>query len=243
MNFFLQPRAQNLSEWLDLATRDLVPAARAHVSPEIEAHFNEAVQAHLQNGETAPTAQTLALKELGNPQSAARRFRREYLTTKESTLLARLVKSTGDNGTANILLFLFWGTQPVYDFYARQFNDSSYPVFLAVHLIILSICLPTCFIISSLTKQPITSQSRDRIILLNAIMWLSVSPLFVLQSMLPASTSPHVPIDTVLNILLPLAKTAATVWAIRFSYHLLRLRQKLASANENDLPPSNSAAA
>jgi len=92
MNFSHQPPSQNFAEWLDIATRDLVPSAQARIRVEIEAHYAEAVQSQLANGAAESVAQTAALTDLGNAKSAARRFRRDHLTTKEALDVARMAK-------------------------------------------------------------------------------------------------------------------------------------------------------
>jgi hypothetical protein len=83
MRLFRQQPTRTLSEWLDLATRDLVPSAQARIRTEIEAHYNEAVQARLVIGWSESNAKAGALLDLGSANTAGRRFRKKYLTRFE----------------------------------------------------------------------------------------------------------------------------------------------------------------
>jgi len=96
MNFFRQRPAQHpaqtLSEWLDIATRGLVPSAQARIRAEIESHYAEAVAVQLKNGLNEPAAQAAAVSELGNAHAAARRFRRKHLTEKNIEQIAQWMR-------------------------------------------------------------------------------------------------------------------------------------------------------
>jgi hypothetical protein len=78
---------RGLEGWLEIATEGLAGPARRRIRREIESHFSEAVSSHVEAGLAESTAQTTALNELGNPQDAARRFRKYYLTEAESNRL------------------------------------------------------------------------------------------------------------------------------------------------------------
>jgi len=83
----------NFTEWLDTATRDLVPSAQGRVRPEIEAHYAEAVKSRLDKGSSETVAQAAALAELGSPYAAAKRFSHAYLTTTDTRVIADLLES------------------------------------------------------------------------------------------------------------------------------------------------------
>jgi hypothetical protein len=80
-------RCCNIAEWLMIATKDLCEQAKSRVTLEIEAHYKEAVEVHLAIEESQPGAEAKALEELGDPNKAARRFRRMHLTKKEAKKL------------------------------------------------------------------------------------------------------------------------------------------------------------
>ena len=94
MNLFRQVPAHSLSEWLDLATGNLVPSAQARIRAEIETHYAEAVQAYLQDGFREIAAQAAALADLGDAYAAARRFGREHLTENDAAIIAGLIKKS-----------------------------------------------------------------------------------------------------------------------------------------------------
>jgi hypothetical protein len=97
MSIFRKPRAQNLSEWLHIATAKLAPGAKYRISSDIASHHEEAVEGHLQNGLSITAAQAAALAELGDANAAARRFRRAHLTKGEFRLVSQLLKSPRRN--------------------------------------------------------------------------------------------------------------------------------------------------
>jgi hypothetical protein len=72
-----------LPEWLEIATGELEDHARLRVATEIRSHYAEAVASHLAAGESAESAQTTALAELGDPKEAARNLKRNHLTAVE----------------------------------------------------------------------------------------------------------------------------------------------------------------
>ncbi len=78
-------KPQNFPEWLDAATRNLVPSAQVRVRPEIAAHYAEAVKFHLAKGSSESVAQTVALADLGDAYAAARRFNEAYLSSTDAS--------------------------------------------------------------------------------------------------------------------------------------------------------------
>jgi hypothetical protein len=93
MSIFRKRRAQNLDEWLEIATEGLAPAAKERIWADIASHYDEAVAGHLDNALPMSAAQTGALAELGDAKIAARRFRRAHLTKYEFQQVAKLLKS------------------------------------------------------------------------------------------------------------------------------------------------------
>jgi hypothetical protein len=84
---FRKPSVQNVSEWLEAATRKIAPPAQERIGQEIEAHNAESVTAHLLAGLSKNDAEAEALAELGDVREAARRFRRQHLTVRQATCL------------------------------------------------------------------------------------------------------------------------------------------------------------
>jgi uncharacterized membrane protein len=87
--------------WLAVATNGLAPAGKERLTREISLHYAEAVEAHLAQDESERTPETKAIaectviKELGEPEVAARHFRKIYWTGKETEHVANLVKVGG----------------------------------------------------------------------------------------------------------------------------------------------------
>jgi hypothetical protein len=93
MRIFQQPRPQSLSEWLGIATNELVAPAERRIWAEVTSHYEEAVEGHLQNGLPIAAAQAAALAELGDAKAAGRHFRRTHLTVLEFWRVHRLLNT------------------------------------------------------------------------------------------------------------------------------------------------------
>ncbi len=102
MNLFEKSKVYTLSEWLEIATKKLAVPAKTRIRPEIEAHYADAVASHLANGSSVYAAWALALAELGDAKTAARRFRKSHLTEQE----AERIKSSA-HAARSILVLLF----------------------------------------------------------------------------------------------------------------------------------------
>lgn len=102
MSIFRKWQVQTLSEWLEIATRKLSNASKQRIRLEIEAHYAEAVEKHREKGSSDLGAQAAALEELGDPEAAAIRFRREHLTAWEAKRLNQVDK------TGRSVLFLLF---------------------------------------------------------------------------------------------------------------------------------------
>jgi hypothetical protein len=87
MKLFRKPNVQNISEWLETATRKIAPPAQQRLRLEIEAHYAESVATHLLAGLSEEKANGAALAELGDVRQAARRFKRQHLTVRQATNL------------------------------------------------------------------------------------------------------------------------------------------------------------
>lgn len=73
--------------WLNIATEKLSPPDKARIALEISSHFEEARERHRAEGMDEAEGLVQAIQELGDPTSASRRFRRDYLTDNDITLL------------------------------------------------------------------------------------------------------------------------------------------------------------
>lgn len=93
MSIFQRRRAQDLSDWLHIATGKLAPAAKERICADITSHYDEAVAERMQSGLPMCAAQAAALADLGDAKAAARRFRQTHLTESEFRLVTRMGES------------------------------------------------------------------------------------------------------------------------------------------------------
>ncbi len=85
-------RVTFLWQWLDIATAKLSAPAKERIQLEIEAHVADSVQSHQAEGYSETDAQAAALAELGDATTAAKRFRRRHLTSKEAKRVGKILE-------------------------------------------------------------------------------------------------------------------------------------------------------
>jgi hypothetical protein len=269
-------KPRNLAEWLETATWYLVPSAKERIRAEIEAHYIEAVQSHLAGGSTEPAAQAAALADLGNPRSAARRFRREHLTDEDAEAIATSInlarKGGAGTGYCALVLFfafvwaiaeplMFWLHPPPGDDFAREFLIGFQILLLVV------VILPWRAAARILAGQKTTLALLRQIIFLRTVVFAIFSVQFLswaIKAALDQSFSASLRDDylTVHSIFTSvfLDKSLNGHWPVfdfwtraiasvpglylmgmfvRQTLSSLRLRKKLQSADEADLPPSD----
>jgi hypothetical protein len=83
----------SLAGWLQIATEDLAATPRERIKREIESHFAEAVAANMDDGQTESSARDTALADLGDPDEAAKKFKKSHLTEAEAKWLRSMVQT------------------------------------------------------------------------------------------------------------------------------------------------------
>lgn len=146
----LIPERQTLSDWLRIATWRLADSAKERIRSEIESHYNQAVEAHRENGLSEFAAHAAALEELGDPEAAAKRFRKQHLTESEAEKLEKSDKRARSiwNLLSYCFLFCLFVT-PAFPFRPNILeNYHSLPLYLATAFLV-TLALPTaCFLLA-----------------------------------------------------------------------------------------------
>jgi hypothetical protein len=99
--------AWRIDSWLMEATEDLCAEAKERISLEIRAHLNDAVAAHEAEGHSPIEAQKSALEELGDANTAAKRFRKRHLTVKVDEFLNRQMISLLAKKPSKLVISIF----------------------------------------------------------------------------------------------------------------------------------------
>jgi cation transport ATPase len=150
----IQKHQQTLSEWLDVATKQLTVPAKERIQLEIEGHYAEAVNAHLAAGLSEPDAQTMALAELGNARAAARRFRKRHLTEREAEKVEQAVRWAG-NLRWLLLGYIMFACAPwLFRVLHRGKPDYISIVVPVVVGLLAGVIIPTACFISARRKRP-----------------------------------------------------------------------------------------
>ncbi len=209
----------NLSEWLDIATRELVTLAQKRIRAEIGAHFTEAVHSHQVSGSTEAEAQSAALAELGDAHAAAVRFRREHLTNWDA-------KSVFFQATGQISIGMVWAICNALDvFYPK-------PVGAAVGLLIVLSALLIQLTVALLVRWSRQVVTWRMVLLLLSFQWLN---LVGFMWMIHFNQTD----DQVIYGFRRLMVVGFILLAVGNSFSLLRLRRKLASKLDYDLSSDN----
>jgi len=238
-----RPPPQNLTEWLESATWELVPSARARIAEEIEAHYVESVSSQLARGRAESEARAMALADLGDVNAAAVRFRHEYLTNGEFGQPNRVFRTNPARGSLlNLYLLL-----PINADFLRPgvregvalpdwrfFITSSFALGLSLVVIALN------FRIYTLSRRKNSLTTLRRMALLSAISWLILGLISLIS--MGAGLSAVLPLLPQLVIGLP-ASACLVFLAIGMGHECLRVRRKLATATPEDISSQPPAAA
>jgi hypothetical protein len=227
MSFVPQRPPQNLSDWLETATRGLVPSAQTRIRAEIEAHYAEAVHAHMVQGLSEPDAQAQALADLGYAYAAARRFRQEHLTTMDATMAALNVHCQSWMGS--ILLIASITTSFFSFFHPTDPPDLSGVLWFLLWLFF----TPNCALVVTgvLSWRKHASVTRRQIILLQSLAWLNAGAFAVINHFARPT------VDPLQNMFGVFSTVVFFLIAAQVSFFCFRLRKKLGSAGEGDNAP------
>jgi len=249
-------KPQTISEWLEVVMWNLVPSAQARVRPEIEAHYAEAAQMHLSRGASEVEATAAALTDLGDAQAAAKRFRQEYLTTLEiNDLRKQITDSRNTHLAISHLVILFCGFFTslmslvgwAFGFLAnmQQFYFFTGPLLLTY----LAFVLLDLVAIVLARRKPTMRLARQFSLLgtirrLNVcFMSVALSINLIIGNFLPWSSLFPFFFSCLIKTFFGVSIFANLMLAVRESQRDSRLRKKLASASEDDLPPPHSSMA
>jgi hypothetical protein len=152
----LVPKHQvwSLSEWLQIATRELTVASKERIRPEIEAHYAEAIEAHRRSDLSEWEAQKAALAELGDPHAAGKRFRKRHLTEFDMDRIEKSVR--GARSIWNLLraYFVFCVLTFALPFRRNMLEHyHSFPLYLGTAFLVM-LALPTaCFLVARYNRS------------------------------------------------------------------------------------------
>ena len=169
MSIFQKRRAQNLSEWLHIATKKLAPAAKDRICADITSHYDEAVEEHIQSGLPMCAAQAAALAGLGDATTAARRFRQTHLTESEFRVVTTMSKPNRLNSPRQFskMLFCFSGGCALY----------AYKGFNVMVSLVIALFIANHMVIFVLARR----KSPRGILLLEAVSYVNLAILFTLS--------------------------------------------------------------
>jgi hypothetical protein len=249
---------QNVSEWLEVATWNLVPSAQARIRAEIESHYAQALQSYRANESSDVAANTTALADLGDARAAARRFSRQYLTIGEARLVGRRIKAARSTGPLSYLPWMIllgsilvilaligcWALAPA--------AGGRFLLCAVASLTLALIYASACIAARKLARQKSTLATVRRLILLERVKLLSMY-LLNLANMVAVLMNNSTDIfqdqpyafltaldtyeDLAVKIGCGMSVFGILVAAVATNLADSRLRKKLASASEDDLPP------
>lgn len=176
MNTTDNDKIQKLFEWwLNIATEGLAATGKERITREIELHYAEATEAHLAQGESESAARFAALADLGEPDKAARKFRRSHLTEKEVTHLAKLRKETGK---VSVLLFAYLSA--VFLLLFARFENLQTPHVVFDAMLFVAFFFPTISFMNS--RRPVIKARLRELLLLECFGGIAFIIAFVIAA-------------------------------------------------------------
>jgi hypothetical protein len=123
-------QVHDLLEWLEIATKELVAPVKERFLLEINAHYTEAFASHLVDGLSESDARREALAELGDPDEAAKRFRKQHLTVREAGMVEGFFRMVGSRRYL-LCSYLYYFLCACWCFYHFKLDQRSFMVYLA----------------------------------------------------------------------------------------------------------------
>ncbi len=227
----LAKKPVNLTDWIEAATRDIVPAAQRRIRVEVEAHYIEGLQASMRQGRTEAEAHVAALADLGDAEAAGVRFRREHLTTLDPDILANAA-------WLQIFLGILWaGAHLVLDSLPDP-NAKPGPLGVVFILFTIFVVMPAlAFAVGALVRRSRKALTQRLIILVLFTTWLNLGAFLTLQFDGPSSHDHSFP-HSFNHLLNAFMFSWFAGWA---SFYLLRLRKKVVCALDIDFTPGDPA--
>lgn len=150
----LLPELQTLSEWLRIATWKLAGPAQERIRLEIETHYAQSVEVHRGNGLSEIDARAAALADLGDPEAAAKRFRKRHLTESEAAKLKRWYEQAGSRWVllCAYLAFCFFRTDRLPIGRAALASHNSLALYWATAFFVAIIPPTACFLAAKYSR-------------------------------------------------------------------------------------------
>ena len=79
-----------LEQWLSKATKNLAPDAISSIKKEITDHFQTSLERYERRGISRVEAESLVLRDLGDPDKSGKKFRKSYLTVLDQFVIETL---------------------------------------------------------------------------------------------------------------------------------------------------------
>jgi hypothetical protein len=80
-----------LKQWIVAATKNLAPTAISSITKEITDHYQTSLEKYEACGISSVEAESLAVRDLGDPEKSANKFVQVYLTKKEELKIAEIM--------------------------------------------------------------------------------------------------------------------------------------------------------
>ena len=130
-----KPSPKNLEEWLEIATKGIVPLEAEAIAREIRSHYQDELEFQMSYGKAQAEAEKIALVDLGNAYKANTTFCKSHITEIEWMTLCRA------DGTSPWLpffnVFLMLGCS----IYALSFTFAQLSVFMAMRSLLVLVRL------------------------------------------------------------------------------------------------------
>jgi hypothetical protein len=162
-----QAAREELTAWTLLATDGLAEEVQERIKREVEAHFCDAVENHLADGLPAKAAEEMALSELGDINTAARGFRKRYVTMEETRWLYKRIGLLRDKPYFFWILGICFFLQSATCTFQINLEESrghrnGELFFIVTGLVCLAAFLFTGLRLSSMARKPMTGASMWR---------------------------------------------------------------------------------
>jgi hypothetical protein len=149
-----------LEQWINSATKNLAPEAISSIAKEITDHYQTSLEKYEARGISSIEAESLAVRDLGDPEKSANKFVQVYLTKEEGEKLQNMMRNPNWFGAIiGIILYGFFAVISLFlisvtpDDVFRNESSLHYISFAILFLLIFLLHFFDVFVIKNLKNK------------------------------------------------------------------------------------------
>jgi hypothetical protein len=151
-----------LEQWIVAATKNLTPTAIASITREITDHYQTSLEKYEARGISSIEAESLAVRDLGDPEKSANKFVQVYLTKKEELRITEMMAIPHITKVSCQIIMAFLVLLLYYPLFSTAFGIFNYNMKLSLNSIFYTLMV-VIFILSSICDFFIIKMLKNKL--------------------------------------------------------------------------------